>query len=68
VSGDGRWLDLTLELVDADTLREPLVLTKRWRRTERETLRSHGCDVMSAGLEGVVFEYVDPAKIDARRR
>ncbi|HZF29424.1 MAG TPA: hypothetical protein VE907_09920 [Gammaproteobacteria bacterium] len=68
VSGDGRWLDLTLELTDPDTLREPLVLTKRWRRAEHETLRSHGCDVLSAGLDGVVFEYLDPAKVDARRR
>lgn len=68
VSGDGRWLELTLGLTDPDTLREPLVLVKRWRRAaEHETLRAHGCDALSAGLEGVVFEYLDPAKIDARR-
>lgn len=67
VSGDGQWLSLTLELTDPDTLRAPLVLVKRWRRAEHETLHSHGCDALSAGLEGVAFEYVDPAKIDARR-
>ncbi|HEX5047576.1 MAG TPA: hypothetical protein VFX89_10675 [Gammaproteobacteria bacterium] len=67
VSGDGQWLDLTLELSDPDTLRAPLVLVKRWRRAEHETLRSHGCDALAAGLEGVVFEYLDPARIDARR-
>jgi hypothetical protein len=67
-SADGTWLDLTLELDDPETLREPLVVTKRWRRVPGAEILQHGCDVMSAGLEGVFAEYVDPAKLDARRR
>ncbi|HET8697919.1 MAG TPA: hypothetical protein VFO94_10560 [Gammaproteobacteria bacterium] len=67
MSPDGRWLDLALELVDPDVLAAPLVVSKRWRRTVGATLRAHGCDPLSAGLAGVVFEYLDPAKVDARR-
>jgi hypothetical protein len=67
-SDDGAWLDLTLELDDPETLRDPLVVTKRWRRVPGVEILHHGCDVMSAGLEGVFAEYVDPAKLDARRR
>jgi hypothetical protein len=68
VSDDGRWLDLTLELHDPETLREPLVVTKRWRRAPGARLASHYCDIMSGQLGPVFAEYVDPRKIDARRR
>jgi hypothetical protein len=68
VSDDGNWLRLTLELDDPETLLEPLVVTKRWRRVPGVEILHHGCDVMSVGLEGVFAEYVDPAKLDARRQ
>jgi hypothetical protein len=67
-SDDGNSLELTLELHDPETLRAPLIVTKRWRRVPGVEILHHGCDVMSAGLEGVFAEYVDPAKLDARRR
>jgi hypothetical protein len=68
LSDDGDWLDLTLELHDPETLREPLVVTKRWRRAPGARLASHYCDIMSGQLGPVFAEYVDPKAIDARRR
>lgn len=67
-SDDGLWLDLTLELRDPETLLEPLVVTKRWRRASAVRLASHYCDIMSGQLGPVFAEYVDPRTIDARRR
>jgi hypothetical protein len=67
-SDDGEWLFLVLELEDPETLREPLAVEKSWRRTPDARIAQHGCDVMSGQLEGVLAEYVDPAKLDARRR
>jgi hypothetical protein len=65
VSDDGRRLDLTLEITrDA---RAPLVLVKRWLRTPGAALQHHGCDVMSAGLDATLVDFIDPAKLDARR-
>lgn len=40
---DGNWLLLELTFDDPETLREPLVLTKRWRRTRDVELLSHRC-------------------------
>jgi hypothetical protein len=66
-SADGQWLTLVLVLDEPETLREPLVVTKRWRRTPHVTIVPHRCDAMSGQLEGVVAEYFDPASLDARR-
>jgi hypothetical protein len=66
VGDDGRRLDLTLEIIrDA---RAPLVLVKRWLRTPGAALQHHSCDVMSAGLDATVADFIDPEKLDARRR
>jgi len=67
LSDDGAWLNLVLQLRDPETFTTPLVVTKRWRRTPNVRIAPHVCDVMAAQLEGVFAEYVDPAKIDARR-
>jgi hypothetical protein len=67
-SDDGDWLFLALELVDPETLGEPLTLTKRWRRVPHAKILRYGCDVMSGQLEGVLAEYFDPAKLEERRR
>jgi hypothetical protein len=66
-SDDGRWLFLVLVLDDPTTLGERLVLTKSWRRSPNEILR-YNCDVMSGQLEGVLTDYVDPAKLEKRRK
>jgi hypothetical protein len=66
-SDDGHWLLLELTFDDPETLREPLVLTKRWRRTPDVEIRSYGCDVMSGQLENVFAFYVDPRELDRRR-
>jgi hypothetical protein len=68
LSEDGDWLDLNLELHDPETLREPLIVTKRWRRASGLGLARHYCDIMSGQLGPVFAEYVDPKTIDARRR
>jgi hypothetical protein len=67
MSGDGAWLELTLELVDPGAHSAPLVLTKRWRRVPGVEIAHYGCDVMSGQLEGVFDEYVDPAIVEGRR-
>jgi hypothetical protein len=67
-SDDGLELELTLELRDPETLREPLIVTKRWRRASAPRLANHYCDIMSGQLGPVFAEYVDPRTIDARRR
>jgi hypothetical protein len=66
VSDDGRRLDLTLE-IDRDA-RAPLVLVKRWLRTPGAVLQHNGCDVMSAGLDATLADFIDPANLGARRR
>ena len=68
VDADGRTLELVLELEDPQTFVQPLVVTKRWLRAPGARLASYRCDVMAAGLEGVFAEYLDPRKVDARRR
>jgi len=40
---------------------------KRWRRTPNARVAAHVCDVLAAQHGGGFAEYVDPAKIDARR-
>jgi hypothetical protein len=67
-SDDGNSLELVLELEDPEALRQPLVITKRWRRVPGAQILHYACDVMSGQLENVFAEYVDPAKLDARRR
>ena len=66
-SADGRWLELTLELTSTDKGGRRTVLTKRWLRTPNARTAAHGCDVMSAGLEASLADYLDPRRIDARR-
>ena len=66
VSDDGRRLDLTLEI--ASDTRAPLVLVKSWLRTPGAALQHHGCDVMSAGLDATLADFIDPAKLGALRR
>ncbi|MEO8467676.1 MAG: hypothetical protein ABI640_20305 [Gammaproteobacteria bacterium] len=68
VSSDGQWLELALELTSSDKGGRPTVLTKRWLRTPNARIATHGCDVMSAGLDASLADYLDPSKIDARRR
>ena len=68
MSDDGDWLFLVLELVDPETLSEPLILTKSWRRSPNAAILQYRCDVMSGQLEGVLADYLDPATLDARRR
>jgi hypothetical protein len=68
LGADGRSLELVLELDDPHTFSRPLVVTKRWQRTPAARIASYQCDAMSAGLEGVLAEYLDPRDIDARRR
>ncbi len=65
-SDDGRWLEVTLEII-ADA-REPLVLVKRWLHAPAAALQHQGCDVMSAGLDATLADFIDPATLDARRR
>jgi hypothetical protein len=65
---NGRSLELVLELDDPETFTRPLVVTKRWLRAPRARRAAYQCDVMSGGLEGVFAEYLDPHKVDARRR
>jgi hypothetical protein len=67
VSTDGRWLELKLELKSSGKGAGPIVLTKRWLRTPNARIAAHSCDVMSAGLEASLADYLDPRKIDARR-
>jgi hypothetical protein len=67
VSADGRWLELTLELNSTGKGSPPTVLTKRWLRTPNARIAAHWCDVMSAGLEASLADYLDPRTIDARR-
>jgi hypothetical protein len=67
VSADGQWLNLTLTLNYADKQQRPFVLTQRWLRTPNARIASHGCDVMSAGLEASLADFVDPRKLDGRR-
>ncbi len=67
VSADGRWLDLVLEVRDADGSAQPLVVTKRWLRTPGARLAQPYCDVQAAGLEASFADYVDPRRIDVRR-
>ena len=67
VSIDGGSLLLMLTLDDAETLAEPLVVTKRWLRAPHGRIANYRCDVMSAGLGGVFAEYLDPRVIEARR-
>jgi hypothetical protein len=68
VSADGRWLTLALEIRSDGKNERPVVLTKRWLRTPNAHIAASGCDVMSAGLEGSLADYLDPRKIEARRR
>ena len=63
-----RWLDLTLVLDDPASLVAPLVVTKRWVKASAARIARHACDVLSAGLGGVLAEYLDPAIIEARRK
>jgi hypothetical protein len=66
VSDDGQRLDVTVQ-IERDA-RAPVVLVKRWLRTPGDALQNHGCDVMSAGLEATLADFIDPAKLDVRRR
>jgi hypothetical protein len=47
VSGDGQWLDLDVAFEDPATLREPLRLQKRWRRTPDVELLPYACEAIS---------------------
>jgi len=67
VSADGRWLNLVLELAPTAKSERPVTLTKRWLRTPGARIASHGCDVMSAGLEASLADFIDPRKLDGRR-
>ena len=67
VSADGRWLNLALTLAPAGKGERPMTVTKRWLRTPDARIASHGCDVMSAGLEASLADFVDPHKLDTRR-
>jgi hypothetical protein len=64
---DGDWLRLELTLDDPQTFREPLVLSKSWRRTHGTAIARYGCDVMAGELDNVFADYVDPRTLDARR-
>jgi hypothetical protein len=68
VSADGRWLMLTLHVRSGGKNERAVLLTKRWLRTPNARIAPHGCDVMSAGLEASLADYIDPRTIDARRR
>jgi len=48
-------------------LQYTLVVIKPWRRTPNARVAAHVCDVLAAQHGGGFAEYVDPAKIDARR-
>ena len=67
ISADGRWLDLALTLVPAGKNERGVTLTKRWLRTPTARVVAGHCDVMSAGLEASLADYIDPRKLDARR-
>src|SRR5262245_22201748 len=47
VSGDGQWLNLDVSFDDPATLREPLRLRKRWRRTPDAELLPYACEAIS---------------------
>ena len=68
VSADGRWLDLSLQLTSPDKGERPRFLTKRWLRTPNARIASPACDVMSAGLEVSLADYLDPRAMGAGQR